>query len=102
MHPGTGFNIDPNTLDAKSVAANAGQARAQSVAEFLMHIIPSTVVDAFAKGDILQVLLLSILFGFALSRMGQKGKELTVLCGRATEALFGVVNIILRFRHLST
>ena len=100
VHPGTGFNIDPNTLDAKSVAAYAGQARSQTVAEFLMHIIPSTVVDAFAKGDILQVLLLSILFGFALSRMGQKGKELTVLCGRATEALFGVVNIILRFAPL--
>ena len=97
VHPGSGFNINPNTLDAKSVALYAGQARAQSIAEFLMHIIPTTVFDAFAKGDILQVLLLAILFGFALSAMGPKGNQLTSLCAKATEALFGVVNIILRF-----
>ncbi|MBV9444208.1 MAG: dicarboxylate/amino acid:cation symporter [Acidobacteriaceae bacterium] len=100
VHPGAGFNVDPNTLDAKSVAAYAGQARAQSVTEFLIHLIPTTVVDAFAKGDILEVLLVALLFGFALSRMGQRGKELTALCGRATELLFAVVNIILRFAPL--
>src|ERR1700677_3885982 len=67
VKPGSGFNINPATLDPKAVAEYAGQAKAQSVTDFVMHIIPNTVVDAFAKGDILQVLLLAILFGFALS-----------------------------------
>src|ERR1700727_3180193 len=64
VKPGAGFNVDPATLDAKAIADYAGQAKAQGVTEFLMHIIPTTVVDAFAKGDILQVLLVSLLFGF--------------------------------------
>ena len=62
MKPGAGFNVNPVTLDAKAVIDYAGQAKAQSAGEFLLHIIPTTVVDAFAKGDILQVLLISILF----------------------------------------
>src|SRR2546430_492673 len=60
VHPGSGFNVNPATLDARAVADYAGQARAQSVADFLMHIIPATVFDAFARGDILQVLLVSL------------------------------------------
>src|SRR6202049_4564762 len=54
--PGSGFNVNPATLDARAVADYAGQAKAQSISEFLLHVIPTTVVDAFAKGDILQVL----------------------------------------------
>src|SRR5712692_6757926 len=65
LHPGSGFNINAATLDAKAVADYAGQAKAQNISDFLMHIIPNTVVDAFTKGDILQVLLVSVLFGFA-------------------------------------
>src|ERR1700736_6886671 len=61
VQPGSGFNVDPTTLDARAVADYAGQAKAQSVPEFLLHIIPNTIVDAFAKGDILQVLLVSLL-----------------------------------------
>src|ERR1700681_811735 len=56
VQPGNGFNINPATLDPKAVAEYAGQAKAQSVTDFLLHIIPNTVIDAFAKGDILQVL----------------------------------------------
>jgi aerobic C4-dicarboxylate transport protein len=100
VRPGSGFNINPSTLDAKSVMAYAGQARAQTVNDFLMHIIPNTAVDAFARGDILQVLLLAILFGFALSALGEKGKQLTALCAAGSDAVFGVVNIILRFAPL--
>src|SRR6202045_2193532 len=55
VHPGSGFNVNAATLDARAVADYAGQAKAESVSEFLMHIIPTTVTDAFAKGDILQV-----------------------------------------------
>src|SRR6202167_3259779 len=79
VHPGSGFNINPATLDAKAVADYAGQAKAQSVTDFIMHIIPSTVVDAFAKGDILQVLLIAILFGVALSAAGPQCKPLVEL-----------------------
>jgi aerobic C4-dicarboxylate transport protein len=97
VRPGSGFNIDPASLDPRAVADYAGQARAQSVGDFLMHIIPTTVVDAFAKGDILQVVLISVLFGFALSATGPRGKPLVGLFESLTEAVFGVVRILMRF-----
>lgn len=95
--PGSGFNVNPATLDARAVADYAGQAKAQSTTEFLMHIIPTTVVDAFAKGDILEVLLVSLLFGFALSAVGPRCKPLVDLFDALTHAVFGVVNILMRF-----
>jgi aerobic C4-dicarboxylate transport protein len=94
--PGRGFNINPATLDAKAVSDYAGQAKAQSVTDFLLHIIPNTVVDAFAKGDILQVLLIAILFGFALSIVGTRAKPLVDLIGALTHAVFGIVDILMR------
>src|ERR1700719_1095680 len=96
-HPGSGFNIDPKTLDARAVAEYAGQAKAQNVSEFLVHIMPNTIVDAFAKGDILQVLLVSLLFGFALSLAGPRAKPLLDLLEALTRAVFGVVSILMRF-----
>src|ERR1700722_17714776 len=96
VKPGAGFNINPATLDPKAIADFAGQAKAQSVTEFLMHIIPNTVVDAFAKGDILQVVLLAILFGFALSIVGQRSKMIVDLFAALTHAVFGVINILMR------
>ncbi len=96
VKPGAGFNINPATLDPKAVADYAGQAKAQSVTDFLMHIIPNTVVDAFAKGDILQVVLLAILFGFALSIVGQRSKMIVDLFAALTHAVFGVINILMR------
>jgi aerobic C4-dicarboxylate transport protein len=100
VKPGTGFNIDPASLDAKAIAEYAGQAKAQGVTEFLMHIIPTTVVNAFATGDILQVLLVSILFGFALSAVGARAKPLLDLLESLTRAVFKVVNIVMRFAPL--
>jgi aerobic C4-dicarboxylate transport protein len=97
LHPGSGFNINAGTLDAKAVADYAGQAKAQSISDFLIHIIPTTVVDAFAKGDILQVLLVSILFGFALSVAGPRCKPLLDFLDLLTDAVFGVVKILMRF-----
>jgi len=67
VNPGAGFHVDPKTLDAHAVAGFAGQAKAQNATDFLLHIIPATVVSAFAAGDILQVLLVSVLFGLALA-----------------------------------
>jgi len=96
VKPGTGFNINPATLDAKSVADYAGQAKEQTVAGFVMHVIPTTVVDAFGKGDILQVLLVSVLFGFALSALGARAKFLNDLLNALSQAVFGVVKILMK------
>src|SRR6202795_299432 len=76
VRPGGGFNVNVATLDAKSVADYAGQAKAQSVTEFLMHIIPTTVVDAFAKADILEEVFVALLSGSALSAAGGRAKPL--------------------------
>jgi aerobic C4-dicarboxylate transport protein len=97
VHPGSGFNVDPATLDVRAVAEYAGQAKAQSVTEFLAHIIPNTIVDAFTRGDILQVLLVSLIFGFALSIAGPRCKPLVDLLEGLTRAVFGVVAILMRF-----
>jgi aerobic C4-dicarboxylate transport protein len=95
-HPGSGFNVNPATLDAKSIADYAGAAKQQSVTDFLMNIIPTTTVDAFAKGNILQVLLVAILFGFALSLVGPKCKPVVELFDALTHAVFGVINILMK------
>ena len=96
MKPGRGFNADPRTLDVKAVEAYSGQAKSQSVSEFLMHIIPTTAVDAFAKGDILEVLLISILFGLAISSMGAPGEKLIEFLNLTTQLVFGVVHIVMK------
>ena len=97
VRPGEGFNASPATLDARAVSDYAGQAKAQSVTEFLMHIIPTTVIDAFSKGDILEVLLVSVLFGFALSAIGARSKPLLDILEALTHAVFGIVNILMKF-----
>jgi aerobic C4-dicarboxylate transport protein len=96
VHPGSSFHVNPASLDAKSVESYAGQAKVQSVPDFLLHIIPTTIVDAFAKGDILQVLLAAVLFGFALSFMGERSRPLLALIDLVMQAIFGVVNIVMR------
>jgi aerobic C4-dicarboxylate transport protein len=96
VQPGKGFDVDPATLDAKAVAGYAGQAHASGISEFLMHIIPTTVVDAFAKGDILQVLFVSLLFGFALSLGGPRSKSIVVFIEQLTHTVFRMVEIVMR------
>ena len=93
---GAGFNANPATLDAKAVVNYAGQAKAQTVADFLMHIIPTTVVDAFARGDILEVVFVSVLFGLAMAIMGKRVKPLVDVIEGLTQAVFGVVNIVMK------
>ena len=97
VKPGDGFNVNVATLDAKAVADYAGQAKAQSVTEFLMHIIPTTVVDAFAKGDILEVVFVALLFGFALSATGARAKPLVDMIDSLTHVVFRVVGILMKF-----
>src|SRR5262249_49978255 len=76
VQPGAGMNVDPASLDTKAVAAYTGPGKMQSTTDFLLNVIPNTVVDAFAKGEILQVLLFAILFGFSLHALGARGKPL--------------------------
>jgi aerobic C4-dicarboxylate transport protein len=100
IRPGAGFNADPATLDTKAIAEFTEKAKHQSTIDFIMNIIPNTVVDAFAKGDILQVLLVAILFGFSLSLLGERGKPVTKLIDEVSAAIFGVVGIIMKVAPL--
>jgi len=97
IQTGAGFNADPSTLDASAVTTFAGQAKAQTVTDFLLQIIPGTVVDAFARGNILSVVLVSLLFGLALSSLGPSCRPLVDVIESLTKAVFGVVNILMRF-----
>lgn len=94
--PGVGMNIDPASLDPASVANYATQAEHMSTVSFLMNIIPSNVVDAFAKGEILQVLLFSIMFGLALAAMGERGKSVVKFLDDFSHALFGVIGMVMK------
>jgi len=98
--PGAGFNVDPAHLDSSSIAQYTTNAHAQTTTEFIMHIIPTTFVDAFATGNILQVLLVAILFGFALSMMGERGRPVTKLIDDVSHVIFGIVNIIMKVAPL--
>jgi aerobic C4-dicarboxylate transport protein len=97
VHPGSGFNVDASKLDARAVADYAGQAKAQTVPDFLMRIIPTTFVDAFAKGDILEVVFVSILFGFAMSAAGVHARPMITVLDSLTRVVFRMVNIVMRF-----
>jgi len=94
--PGAGFNATPTAGDATAVAGYAGQAKAQTVTDFLLNIIPNSVVGAFAGGSILSVILVSVLIGFALSALGSKAKPVTDVLEGLTQMIFGVVNILMR------
>jgi aerobic C4-dicarboxylate transport protein len=95
VQPGAGINANPATLDAKAVQQYTGSAKSLHTVDFLLNIIPDTVVNAFAKGEILQVLLLAILFGFALATFGQ-AKPLVELCDSITHVLFRVIAVIMK------
>ena len=86
----------PRRLDTKSIAAYAAPGKMQSTTDFLLNVIPNTVVDAFAKGEILQVLLFSVLFGFALHAFGETGKPVFEFIDKVSHVLFGIVGIIMR------
>ncbi len=96
VQPGAGMHIDPSTLDASKIAAYAQAGEAQSTIGFLLNVIPSTVVGAFANGDILQVLFFSVLFAFALQRMGDFGKPVLEFIDRIAHVMFGIINMIMK------
>lgn len=94
--PGVGVNADPSTLDPKAVEAYTASAKHLGMVEFLTNIIPATVVDAFARGEILQVLFFSVLFGLALLYSGERGRGIVHLIDEFTHVMFGVVGMVMR------
>src|SRR6266550_490414 len=96
VKPGVGINANPATLDTKAVATYTSTAQSLNTVDFLLNIIPTTVVDAFAKGEILQVLFFSVLFGLALLHLGENGRTVVGIIDQVSHALFGVVGIIMR------
>jgi len=96
VQPGTGMNVDPASLDTKGIATYTAQGKSQSTIGFLLDIIPNTVVDAFARGEILQVLLFSVLFGFALHRFGGRGTLVFDFIEKLSHVLFAIVGIIMK------
>lgn len=96
VQPGAGMNVDAASLDTKGIAAYTGPGKMQSTTEFLLAIIPTSVVDAFAKGEILQVLLFSVLFGFALHKFGGRGTMVFDLIEKLSHVLFDIVGIIMK------
>ncbi|MBU5615051.1 dicarboxylate/amino acid:cation symporter [Geomonas azotofigens] len=98
IQPGVGMNADVTKLDTKGLATyTATAAKSHSFADFALSIIPTSVVDAFAKGEILQVLFFAIFFGLALAALGEKGKPVYKFIDDVSHALFGVVNLIMKF-----
>jgi aerobic C4-dicarboxylate transport protein len=100
VKPGAGVNADPASLDAASVATYTSSAKSHTTLDFFMNIIPNTVVGAFAEGEMLQVLLFSVLFGLGLSRMGEKSRPLVDLLDQVSHALFDVIAIIMKVAPL--
>jgi aerobic C4-dicarboxylate transport protein len=96
IQPGAGMNADVSKLDTRALETFTAKAQSHGTVDFLINIIPNTVVEAFAKGDILQVLFFSILFGFALSMLGPRGKVVFNLIDEVAHVLFGVVGIIMK------
>jgi aerobic C4-dicarboxylate transport protein len=97
LHPGRGLNVNLAQLDTKAVADYAGAAKSQNAMGFVLHIIPSTLIDAFAKGDILQVVFISILFGVALSALGKSGKPIGKMIDSLTKVIFKIIDMLMRF-----
>jgi aerobic C4-dicarboxylate transport protein len=98
--PGTGMNVDLASLNAAAVSSYVAKAKEHGVIEYFLNIIPNTVVGAFSEGEILQVLFLSILFGFALFALGDRGRPLVALIDVTAHAFFGIVAIVMKVAPL--
>ncbi|MDC6383705.1 dicarboxylate/amino acid:cation symporter [Pseudomonas graminis] len=100
VQPGAGMNIDVSTLDASKVAAYVTAGKDQSIVGFILNVIPNTIVGAFANGDILQVLMFSVIFGFALHRLGAYGKPILDFIDRFAHVMFNIINMIMKLAPL--
>ncbi len=96
LQPGAGMHVVPTTLDTQAIASYTASGKSMSAIDFVMNVIPTTIVDAFAKGEILQVLLFALLFGFALHHFGGRHTRLYELIEQVSQVLFGVIGIIMK------
>jgi aerobic C4-dicarboxylate transport protein len=96
LKPGVGMNVNPSTLDAKSVASYVTQSKATNAVDFLLNIIPENIINALSNGILLQVLFFSVLFGIALSRIGEKAGPVLKGIKSLEAGLFAVINIIMK------
>jgi aerobic C4-dicarboxylate transport protein len=96
VKPGAGMNIDVATLQSDKVQTYAQAAQSQGVIDYLLNVIPSTLIDAFAKGEILQILLVALLFGFALHGLGERAKLIADFIERLSQVLFRIIGFIMR------
>ncbi|RDV01865.1 dicarboxylate/amino acid:cation symporter [Undibacter mobilis] len=96
LQPGAGFNIDPASLDMKSVATYVTKAKEDGIVAHLLAIIPDSYVGALARGDLLQVLLVSILSGFAIAALGERGQPIANAIDQAAKVFFGIIRIVVR------
>jgi len=96
VKPGAGMNVDVSALDTKGIAAYTGPGKMQGTVDFLLNVIPTTFVDAFAKGEILQVLLIAVMFGFALHKFGGRGTLVFDFIEKFSHVLFGIVGMIMK------
>lgn len=96
LQPGAGFNIDPASMDAKTVATFVTKAKEEGIVAHLLAIIPDSFVGALARGDLLQVLLVSILSGFAIALMGKAGEPIAHAIDQAAKVFFGIIRMIVR------
>ena len=95
VHPGLGMNIDASQIDTKDVTSFIAKSKDQSTIQFLLDIIPATLFGAFAEGNILQVLLVAILFAFGLQALGARGQPLVDLIDQIAAVLFKIVSFIM-------
>ncbi|MBS0340118.1 MAG: C4-dicarboxylate transporter DctA [Proteobacteria bacterium] len=103
FHPGTGMNVDPSKLDASGLSAyasNADKLTSGGTVDFIMKLIPTTVGDAFAKGDVLQVLVFAVLFGCALTLLGERGKPVATFVDALSLILFKIMGIVIKLAPL--
>ena len=96
LQPGAGMHVDPNALDTKGIAAYTAPGKMTGTVDFLLNVIPTSVVDAFAKGDILQVLMFSVLFGFALQKFGGRHNIVFTFIDKMSHVLFAIVGTIMK------
>lgn len=96
LQPGAGMNVDPSSLDASAISVYADQAQSQGIIPFLLDVIPASVIGAFAGGNILQVLLFAVLFGFSLHHIGEKGKPIFNIIDGFSQVIFGIINMIMK------
>ncbi len=93
--PGAGMNVDPHAIDTRVIGEYTSEARQQSVWAFLLGIVPTTFFGAFARPDVLPVLLVSVLFGIAVSSLGERGRPITELVGTLSEVFFRIVGFVM-------